>query len=124
MNGRIVVTQILASGAGGGAQSSVRNLVAQLDKSRFDVEVISLSEGPAVRWLCAAGITTHVIDVPDDAAAEAAVLELFRSRPPDIGSTRSHTRSAPAATEFPKYGSPKSCNRIRLPGSEIWIFWK
>ena len=81
---KIVVTQVLASGAGGGAQSSVRNLVARLDRERFDTEVISLSGGPAVRWLRAAGITTHVVDEADDAAVEAAVVELFGRRPPDI----------------------------------------
>ena len=81
---KIVVTQVLASGAGGGAQSSVRNLVARLDRERFDVEVISLSDGPAVRWLRAAGTTTHVVDEADDAAAEAAVVDLFGRRPPDI----------------------------------------
>jgi glycosyltransferase involved in cell wall biosynthesis len=84
VNGRIVVTQVLASGAGGGAQSSARNLVARLDRDRFDVEAITLSDGPAVRWLRAVGITTHVVDEPDDALAEAAILELFRQRPPDI----------------------------------------
>ena len=84
MNGRIVVTQVLASGAGGGAQSSARNLVARLDRDRFDVEAITLSDGPAVRWLRAVGIATHVVDEPDDALAEAAVVELFRQRPPDI----------------------------------------
>jgi glycosyltransferase involved in cell wall biosynthesis len=84
VNGRIVVTQVLASGAGGGAQSSARNLMARLDRDRFDVEAITLSDGPAVRWLRAAGVTTHVVDEPDDTSAEAAVLELFRQRPPDI----------------------------------------
>src|SRR3990172_4021961 len=81
---KTVVTQVLASGAGGGAQSSVRNLVARLDRARLDTEVISLSGGPAVRWLRAAGITTHVVDEADDAAVEAAVVELFGRRPPDI----------------------------------------
>jgi glycosyltransferase involved in cell wall biosynthesis len=84
VNGRIVVTQVLASGAGGGAQSSVRNLVARLDHDRFDTEVVALSDGPAVRWLRAVGITTHVIDETDDDVAQAALLELFRRRPPDI----------------------------------------
>ncbi|MEP7379054.1 MAG: glycosyltransferase [Chloroflexota bacterium] len=84
MNGKIVVTQILASGAGGGAQVSAQNLVTHLDKDRYDVEVISLSDGPAVRRLRSAGIVTHVVDEPDDTLAEAAVLELFRQRPPDI----------------------------------------
>jgi len=81
---KIVVAQVLASGAGGGAQSSVRNLAARLERERFDVEVISLSDGPAVRWLRAAGVTTHVVDQADDGAAEAAVVELFRRRPPEI----------------------------------------
>ncbi|MEA2677547.1 MAG: hypothetical protein QOJ81_1688 [Chloroflexota bacterium] len=78
------MTQVLASGAGGGAQSSVRNLVARLDHDRFDTEVVALSDGPAVRWLRAVGITTHVIDETDDDVAQAALLELFRRRPPDI----------------------------------------
>jgi glycosyltransferase involved in cell wall biosynthesis len=84
MNGRIVVTQVLASGAGGGAQVSAQSLVGRLDKERFDVEVISLSDGPAVRRLRAADITTHVVHDTDDDAAQAAVVELLRQRPPDI----------------------------------------
>ncbi|MEO8626168.1 MAG: glycosyltransferase, partial [Candidatus Limnocylindrales bacterium] len=65
-------------------QVSVQNLVTHLDHERFDVEVISLSEGPAVRRLRAAGVTTHVVDEADDDRAQAAVLELFRQRPPDV----------------------------------------
>jgi glycosyltransferase involved in cell wall biosynthesis len=84
MNGRVTVTQVMANGGGGGAQVSVQNLVTHLDRTRFDVEVISLSDGPAMRRLRAAGVTTHVVDQPDDEAAEAAVLGLFRQRPPDI----------------------------------------
>ena len=84
MNGRIIVTQVLASGAGGGAQSSVRTLDSRLDRERFDLEVVALSDGPALRWLRAVGVTTHVIDEPDDDAAEAALLKLFRRRPPDV----------------------------------------
>ena len=84
MNGKISVTQVMASGAGGGAQVHVQNLAAGLDPKRFDVEVISLSDGPAVRRLRAAGVTTHVVDQADDAAAEAVVLDLFTRRPPDI----------------------------------------
>lgn len=84
MNGRVGVTQVMANGGGGGAQVSVQNLVTHLDHERFDVEVISLSEGPAVRRLRAAGVTTHVVDEADDDRAQAAVLELFRQRPPDV----------------------------------------
>jgi glycosyltransferase involved in cell wall biosynthesis len=78
------VAEIMASGAGGGAQVSVQNLVTRLDPQRFDVEVISLSDGPAVRRLRAAGVTTHVVDELDDSAAVARVVELFSERPPEI----------------------------------------
>lgn len=74
----------MASGAGGGAQVHVQNLVARLDRQRFDTQVISLSDGPAVRRVRATGIVVHVVDEPEDNAAVARVTELFRSRPPDI----------------------------------------
>lgn len=81
---KTLVTEVMASGAGGGAQVSVQNLVTRLDPQRFDVEVISLSDGPAVRRLRAAGVTTHVVDELDDATAVARVVDLFRARPPEI----------------------------------------
>ena len=74
----------MASGAGGGAQVSVQNLVTRLDPARFDVEVISLTDGPAVRRMRAAGVTVHVVDDADDAVALAKVVELFHERPPEI----------------------------------------
>ena len=80
----IAVTQVMASGAGGGAQVHVQNLVERLDRARFDIEVISLADGPAVRRLRAIGVTVHVIDEPDDDAALARVVELLCARPPDI----------------------------------------
>ncbi|HEY7025877.1 MAG TPA: glycosyltransferase [Candidatus Limnocylindrales bacterium] len=81
---KIRVTEVMASGAGGGAQVSVQNLVTRLDPQRFDVEVISLSDGPAVRRLRAAGVTTHVVDELDDASAVSRVVDLFHDRPPEI----------------------------------------
>jgi glycosyltransferase involved in cell wall biosynthesis len=78
------VTEIMASGTGGGAQVSVQNLVTRLDPERFDVEVISLSDGPAVRRLRAAGVTVHVVDELDDATALSRVVALFHDRPPEI----------------------------------------
>jgi glycosyltransferase involved in cell wall biosynthesis len=81
---RIVVTELMASGAGGGAQVHVQNLVERLDHERFDVEVISLSDGPAVRRIRATGTTVHVVDEPDDQAALGAVMALLRQRPPEI----------------------------------------
>jgi glycosyltransferase involved in cell wall biosynthesis len=80
----IVVTQIMASGAGGGAQVHVQNLVGRLDPARFDVEVIALADGPAVRRLRAQGTVVHVVATDDDAAAHDAVVELLRARPPHV----------------------------------------
>jgi glycosyltransferase involved in cell wall biosynthesis len=79
-----VVTEIMASGAGGGAQVHVQNLVERLDRSLFDIEVISLSDGPAMRRMRAAGITVHVVDEADDTAALGPVVELLLRRPPEI----------------------------------------
>jgi len=83
-DGRIVVTELMASGAGGGAQVHVQNLVEGLDPHRFDVEVITLSDGPAVRRIRTVGGTVHVVDEEDDSAALTGVLALLRERVPDI----------------------------------------
>lgn len=80
----INVTQLMASGAGGGAQVHVQNLVERLDHDRFNVEVISLSDGPAVRRIRATGATVHVVDEADDADALDAVVALLVDRPPEI----------------------------------------
>ena len=81
---KTVVTEIMASGAGGGAQVSVQNLVTRLDPGRYDVEVICLSDGPAVRRLRGAGVTVHAMDSPDDGTALDSAIELLRERPPEI----------------------------------------
>jgi glycosyltransferase involved in cell wall biosynthesis len=78
------ITEVMASGAGGGAQVSVQNLVTRLDQTRYDVDVISLSDGPAVRRLRAAGVPTHVVDEPDDGRALTRIVELLALRPPEI----------------------------------------
>src|SRR5215210_5902935 len=83
-DGRIVVTELIASGAGGGAQVHVQNLVERLPRQRYDVEVISLSDGPAVRRVHATGTPVHVIDGADDFEAFDRVLTLLETRVPDI----------------------------------------
>jgi glycosyltransferase involved in cell wall biosynthesis len=81
---RIVVTELLANAGGGGAQVSVQNLVERLDPARFDVEVISLGDGPAVRRLRAAGQTVRVVDEADDGRALSGVMALLEQRPPQV----------------------------------------
>jgi glycosyltransferase involved in cell wall biosynthesis len=59
----------MATGTNGGAQEHVYNLVTRMDAARYDVSVVSLSPGSAVRKLERAGIEVMVIDEPDDAIA-------------------------------------------------------
>lgn len=107
---RIVVTEVMASGAGGGAQVHVQNLVARLDPARFDVEVITLSEGPAVRRLRAQGTPVHVVDAEDDSTAHDAVLEQLRGRPPQVVHNhmfRAELIGTRAALSLAELGAPR-----------------
>lgn len=81
---RIHVVQLMATASGGGAQVHVQNLVGGLSRDRFEVQVISLADGPAVRRLRAAGVDVHVVEETDDAQALAAVVALLRERVPQI----------------------------------------
>jgi glycosyltransferase involved in cell wall biosynthesis len=84
LGGPIRVTQVMATGSGGGAQAHVQNLVEGLDPQRFESRVISLSDGPAVRRLRAAGVMVDVVAEPDDRVALAEVVALLGEAPPDI----------------------------------------
>ncbi len=66
---RIRVVQVMATGTNGGAQEHVYNLVTRMDQSVYDVSVVSLSGGSAVRKLEHAGIDVTVIHDHDDAIA-------------------------------------------------------
>ncbi|MEO8273777.1 MAG: glycosyltransferase family 4 protein [Chloroflexota bacterium] len=70
---RIRVVELLATGSSGGAQEHVFNLVTRLDRSRYDVSVLSLSNGAAVRRLERSGISVCALDDMDDEAAIEAV---------------------------------------------------
>ena len=66
---RVRVVQVMATGTNGGAQEHVFNLVTRMDPALYDVSVVSLSPGSAVRKLERHGIAVTVIDEPDDAIA-------------------------------------------------------
>jgi glycosyltransferase involved in cell wall biosynthesis len=70
---RIRVVEVLATGTNGGAQEHVFNLVSRMDPARFDVSIVSLSSGSAVRKLERAGFDVTVIDEPDDVIATATL---------------------------------------------------
>jgi glycosyltransferase involved in cell wall biosynthesis len=70
---RIRVVELLATGTSGGAQEHVYNLITRIDRKRYDVSVLSLSNGPAIRRLERTGVQVCVLDDMDDAAAIEAV---------------------------------------------------
>jgi glycosyltransferase involved in cell wall biosynthesis len=70
---RIRVVEVLATGTNGGAQEHLYSLVTRIDRERYDVSVVALSAGSAVRKLLKAGIDVLVIDDPDDTIAVGAL---------------------------------------------------
>jgi glycosyltransferase involved in cell wall biosynthesis len=72
-NRRIRVVEVLATGTNGGAQEHLHSLVTRLDQDRYDVSVVALSGGSAVRKLQKADIPVLVIDDPDDTIAVGAL---------------------------------------------------
>jgi len=81
---RIRVLQLLATGTNGGAQEHTWSLVKGMDHARYDVEVVSLGDGPTIRRFERAGFRATVIDTPDDREAVARLVELMRARPPQV----------------------------------------
>ena len=82
--GRIRVVEILATGTNGGAQEHVFGLLTRIDPSRYDVHVVSLSQGSSVRKLERSGIAVTVIDDPDDAIATGALAALLGDIRPEV----------------------------------------
>ncbi len=70
---RIRVVEVLATGTNGGAQEHLFSLVTRMDTTRYDVSVVALSAGSAVRKLQRAGVAVLSIEDPDDAIAVGAL---------------------------------------------------
>jgi glycosyltransferase involved in cell wall biosynthesis len=81
---RIRVVQLLATGTNGGAQESLYSLVTRMDHDRYDVSIVALSPGSAVRKLQRAGFDVLVIDEPDDAIAVGALAAHLSEVRPDV----------------------------------------
>ena len=81
---RIRVVELLATGTSGGAQEHVFNIVSRLDRSRYDVSVLALGNGAAIRRLERAHIDVCVLDEMDDAAAIQAVAAHLASVKADV----------------------------------------
>jgi glycosyltransferase involved in cell wall biosynthesis len=82
--GRIRVVEVLATGTNGGAQEHLYSLVTRMDRTRYDVSIVSLSAGSAVRKLQRAGFAVLVIDDPDDTIAVAALAAHLADLRPDV----------------------------------------
>ena len=74
---RIGVVQLVASGTNGGAQEHVYGLLTQIDRARYDVRVVSLTDGSAVRRWRSLDVPVEVVAEHDDRAAAAAVADLL-----------------------------------------------
>ena len=81
---RIRVVQVLATGSNGGAQEHLYSLLTRMDHERYDVSVVALSPGSAVRKLQRAGISVLVIDEPDDAICVGALAAHLADLRPDV----------------------------------------
>ena len=81
---RVRVVEVMATGTNGGAQEHVFNLVNRLDHGFYDVSIVSLSPGSAVRRLQRAGFAVTVIDEPDDVIATATLAAHLADARPDV----------------------------------------
>jgi glycosyltransferase involved in cell wall biosynthesis len=74
---KIRVVELLATGTSGGAQEHVYNLVTRIDRERYEVSVLSLGNGAAIRRLERTGVPVCVLDdMSDEAAIEAVAAHL------------------------------------------------
>jgi L-malate glycosyltransferase len=112
--------QLLATGGNGGAQESYTGLLLGLDRTRYDVRALSLSEGSAVHRLRRLGVRIDVIEEADD---ELAVRELAAwLRREEIDLVHAHmyraevvgTRAAVAAG-VPVIAATVHSSRVRAP---------
>lgn len=81
---RVRVVQVMATGTNGGAQEHVTNLVGRLDHDFYDVSIVSLSPGSAVRKLQRMGFEVTVIDEPDDAIATGILAAYLADARADV----------------------------------------
>jgi glycosyltransferase involved in cell wall biosynthesis len=78
------VLQLLATGGTGGAQESAIAILVHLDRSRFEVEAVCLTEGRTVRRIRELGIHVTVIPPQDDESTVRNLVAHFRRRKIDL----------------------------------------
>jgi glycosyltransferase involved in cell wall biosynthesis len=78
------VVEVMATGTTGGAQEHVYSLLSRIDRERYDMSLVALSPGSAVRRIARLGIPTLVIDEHDDEAAVRQLACLLEEVAPDV----------------------------------------
>lgn len=81
---RIRVLELLATGTNGGAQEHLFGLLGRMDRERYDVSVVSLSNGSGVRKLARLGVPVQIIDEPDDDLAVEQLAEHMAILAPEV----------------------------------------
>jgi glycosyltransferase involved in cell wall biosynthesis len=78
------ILQLLATGGTGGAQESAIALLVHVDRSRFEVEAVCLTEGRTVRRLRDLGVGVTVIPSLDDESTVRELAAYLRRREIDL----------------------------------------
>jgi glycosyltransferase involved in cell wall biosynthesis len=107
---RIRVVELLATGTSGGAQEHVFNVVTRIDRARYDVSVLALSNGAAVRRLERTGISVCVLDEMSDADAIEAVAAHLAAVKADVVHNhmyRAEVVGTQAAWRLAELGKPR-----------------
>ena len=81
---RVRVVEVLATGTNGGAQEHLYGLLSRIDRERYDVRIVALSAGSAVRKITRLGFPVEVIDAPDDDEAVAELATYLEAVRPDV----------------------------------------
>ena len=104
------MVQLVATGTTGGAQEHVATLLEGLDRSRFDVRVISMGDGEAVHRWRSLGIEVDVVADADDAICRdrvAARLVLWRTQIVHAHMYRAEIVGAAAVLRAEQSGAPR-----------------
>lgn len=115
------VVQLLATGNVGGAQGSVTDLMLRLDPSRFAVEAVSLTDGPAIDRMRELHLPVTVLEEPNDQDVVRALAAHLRERETDLlhahmfraerlGARAAHVAGTPAMV------ATVHSSRVRSPG--------
>ena len=104
---RIRIVEVLATGSNGGAQEHVFNLISRIDRKRYDVSLVALTNGSAIRRIERTGVPVCVIEEPDDELATQQLADHLAAVDADVvhgHMYRAEILAAQAATRLAQTG--------------------